>query len=181
MERHKIDLRDIKLAGRVLDIGGGGEGVISRYAGDSTIAIDIRKGELEESPEVGIKIVMDARDMQFLDNTFDNATCFFSLMFMSDETMEKVLREAFRVLKAGACLWIWDAILPPADGEGSFVVQLAVQLDHEEITTGYGIGWKGAYKGCGLHDILELCKKVGFGTVESHENEQTYFIKAVKA
>lgn len=180
MERQQVDLREIMLNGRILDIGGGGEGVIARHAGDSVIAIDRLKGELEESPNVGIKIIMDAANMQFLDNTFDHATCFFSLMYMSDETIEKALHEAYRVLKSDGCLWIWDVTIPPSDGEGSIVVQLAIQTANEEITTGYGTGWKAGYKGQTIDDIVCLCQKAGFDVIKSHTYGQILFLKAVK-
>jgi len=180
MERYKIDLRNAKLDGRVLDIGGGGEGVISRHAGDTVIAIDKLKGELEESPDVGIKIVMDATDMQFLDNAFDNATCFFSLMYMSDETIKKSLTEAHRVLKSGGSLWIWDVIIPPSNAANSFVIQLAIMLANEEIPTGYGVNWNKAYKGQAMQDIAVLCEKIGFNVAESSESEKSFFLKAVK-
>jgi len=180
MERHNIDLKDIRLDGLVLDIGGGGEGVISRHVGGSVVSIDKIKAELEESPNVGIKIVMDATDMQFLDDTFDNANCFFSLMYMSDEDMEKVLQETFRILKRGGCLWIWDAIIPPSSGEDSFVIQLAIQIKNEIITTDYGVGWKNPFKGQSMRNIIDLCEKTGFAIAESSENEQSFFVKAVK-
>jgi len=173
-------MRGITLDGRILDIGGGGEGVISRHAGDAVIVIDKLKGELEESPDVGIKIVMDATDMKFLDDTFDHATCFFSLMYMSDETIEKTLHEAYRVLKIGGCLWIWDVTIPPSDGEGTFVMQLEIQLAGEKITTGYGIGWGNGHKGQTLDDIRGLCQGIGLDVVESAESGQTLFLKAVK-
>jgi 2-polyprenyl-3-methyl-5-hydroxy-6-metoxy-1,4-benzoquinol methylase len=46
-----IDLTELRLEGRVLDIGGGGEGLISRQAGNNVIAIDLRADELAEPPE----------------------------------------------------------------------------------------------------------------------------------
>ncbi len=70
------------IRGNILDIGGGGEGIIGRIYPERTISIDIRKEELEEAPEGPIKIVMDAKNMSFMDNCFDNVAAFYSFMFM---------------------------------------------------------------------------------------------------
>ena len=40
-----------ELTGSVLDIGGGGEGIIGRLYGKNVTAIDIRQEELDEAPE----------------------------------------------------------------------------------------------------------------------------------
>jgi len=91
-EKQHVDITKVEIPGRILDIGGGGEGIIARRYGDKVIAIDNRKDELEESPDAGLKIVMDACELKFLDNSIDNATCFYSLMFIPD--VEKMLAEA---------------------------------------------------------------------------------------
>ncbi len=69
-----VDMRGVYLQGRILDIGGGGEGVISRLCGNGVIAIDKRRDELLKSPDIGLKIVMDACNMGFLDCSFDVVT-----------------------------------------------------------------------------------------------------------
>jgi len=175
MDRQNVDLRDISFNGRVLDIGGGGEGVISRHSGDRVIAIDIRKDELMESPDVGIKIVMDAVDLKFLDNAFDNITCFYSLMFMSEETVEKCLAEAYRVLKPGGCLWIWDTEIPWPAQSDVFIVHLGVKLADMQISTGYGIGWR---RGQSHKSIIDICKKVGFVRTKCESDGTKFLLKA---
>lgn len=58
----KVELiREIK--GNILDIGGGGEGIIGRLYPTQAIVIDNRKDELLEAPRGPIKLVMDARKM----------------------------------------------------------------------------------------------------------------------
>ena len=177
MEKQLIDLRGTQLTGRILDIGGGGEGVISRHAGEGVIAIDRLKEELEESPDIGLKIVMDATDMKFLDNTFDNATCFYSLMFMGKQTAEKCLSEAYRVLKPGGYLWIWDTAMPNKAAKDIFIVQLDVTLEKEEISTGYGIRWN---RGQTANDLYDFCTAVGFTKINCELNGEKIFIKMQK-
>ncbi|MDR1664836.1 MAG: class I SAM-dependent methyltransferase [Clostridiales bacterium] len=137
-----FDLSGLKLSGRVLDIGGGGEGIISRCVGGSVTAIDNRAEELAETADIGIKIIMDACDLKFLDGYFDHVTCFFSLMYMGLPQIEKFLGEAFRVLKKDGELRIWDAVIPPKQDADVFVAQVAVKTPGREmVKTGYGVSF----------------------------------------
>ena len=70
IEQQYVDISDIELAGRILDIGGGGEGIIGQLKGEMVISIDPDKAELEEAPCSSIKIVMSAEDLKFVDETF---------------------------------------------------------------------------------------------------------------
>jgi len=177
MRKHQIDLRGTEIAGRIMDIGGGGEGVIGRYCGDNVVAIDIRKDELEETPDIGLKIVMDAADMSFLDNQFDNITCFYSLMYMGTKSLTKAIGEAYRVLKPGGYLYIWDAEIPFEPMEGVFVVQLDIQMLNERITPGFGISWN---RGQSAESILGVCKEAGFVNSENASNNGAIFLKLQK-
>jgi hypothetical protein len=50
---------DFDAAGYILDIGGGGEGVIGQLKGERVVAIDKQKRELEEAAPGALKIVID--------------------------------------------------------------------------------------------------------------------------
>ena len=78
----EIDIDDFDHEGYILDIGGSGEGVIGQLKGKDVIAVDISKEELEEAPEGPLNIVMDARDLQFLDESFSTVTAFFAMMYL---------------------------------------------------------------------------------------------------
>ncbi|MFC1879420.1 class I SAM-dependent methyltransferase [Chloroflexota bacterium] len=80
-EQQKVKVHDFESSGHILDIGGGGEGIIGILKGEKVIAIDPRKRELEEAADGPLKIVMDARDLFFLDSTFNTVTAFFTLMY----------------------------------------------------------------------------------------------------
>ncbi|MCL2168787.1 MAG: class I SAM-dependent methyltransferase [Defluviitaleaceae bacterium] len=164
MDRHKIDLTNVKISGRILDIGGGGEGVIGRQYGEGVVAIDTRKDELEETAGTELKIVMDAADMQFIDNQFDVVTCFYSLMYMQEAVMEKAVGEAYRVLKPGGRMYIWDAEMPFEPTTEPFVAQLELQMNDEKITPGFGIYWN---RGQSVETMLDVCTKAGFTSVEN--------------
>ena len=79
-----IEIKE-KLTGSILDIGGGGEAVIGQIYKDRVTAIDNCKEELEEAPDCCSKQLMDATELSFPDDSFDNVTFFYTLMYMTAE------------------------------------------------------------------------------------------------
>ena len=141
-KQHSIHLLPEYAGHLILDIGGGGEGIIGKLYGKNVISIDLRKEELIECDNDSVKIVMDAKDLQFLDNTFDIVTSFYSLMFMTKATQEKAISEIYRVLKPGGLFEIWDTQIPKYDGtlKDIFVSNLTINLPgRDPICTGYGV------------------------------------------
>ena len=65
-ELHNIDLTKIQLNGRILDIGGGGEGVIGQFAWAHVIAIDPSERELKGAPGDCLKIIMNAKEISYI-------------------------------------------------------------------------------------------------------------------
>jgi len=113
IELQKIDLTDVELKGRILDIGGGGEAIIGLLKGELVVAIDHHKAELENAPSGDhLNIIMDAKDLQFLDESFDTVTAFFTLMYVPLENRLKIIQEIHRVLKKGGEFVIWDFPIP---------------------------------------------------------------------
>ena len=113
-DRQDFEVADFQAVGYILDIGGGGEGIIGQMKPTQVVAVDLSKRELEEAPAGPLKIVMDATDLKFLDASFDTATAFFSLMYMRPEVQQRVFAEVFRVLTRGGRWIIWDAAIPRA-------------------------------------------------------------------
>ena len=70
------------LTGSILDIGGGGEAVIGQIYKDRVTAIDNCEEELEEAPDCCCKQLMDATELLFSNDSFDNVTFFYTLMFV---------------------------------------------------------------------------------------------------
>ena len=131
------------LVGSILDIGGGGEGIIGRIYGAQVMAIDNRQEELDEAPDGFVKRLMDAADLRFPDGCFDHVTSFFTLMFMDEATQRDAIREAARVLKPGGQLHIWDAAIASAWPE-PFCIDLAIDAAGQSIQTTYGVGKLGS-------------------------------------
>jgi SAM-dependent methyltransferase len=142
-ENQEVQLDDFEAEGAILAIGGGGEGVIGQLKGRQVVAIDINKRELEEASAGPLKIVMDARDLKFLDSSFNTAAAFFTLMYIGTGDHQKVFEEVFRVLAPGGRFLIWDLSFPrrPSPEKKYGAVRLRITLPDKEISTGYAVPW----------------------------------------
>lgn len=161
------------LAGRILDIGGGGEGIIGRLYGEQVTAIDNCQEELEEAPEGFEKVVMDATALRYAKDSFDHVTFFYTLMFMQEDEQRQAMREATRVLKPGGTLHIWDCEIPSAYPD-PFFISLEIQMPAECLRTTYGVVKMGSQnrltirrigEESGLHCLLDDSTEDGFQLV----------------
>ena len=180
-EAHKPILEPIEEKGYILDIGGGGggEGVIGQLMGKQVISIDKNKRELEEAPSDNLKIVMDATDLQFLDETFGTAVSFYTLMYMDSKTKQETINEVYRVLKPGGKFLVWDSEIPsekPNDKVEFYVVPIEVKLSKKEIKSGYGVRFVFQDKKL----ITEMCTKAGFELNIKSEKESMFYFEFIK-
>jgi len=162
-----------RLEGFIVDVGAGGEGVIAKTSGGSTVGLDISKREIDEARSRGSLahwVLCDACSMPFRDGSFDVATFFFSLMYIKTPNRKRaVFVEAKRVLKSDGLLCLWDAII--REKPDLYVVFVEISLpDGEEIFTGYGV--KGKEKEQTLELISNLALQAGFKAtkIESQKN-----------
>lgn len=165
----------------ILDIGGGGEGIIGKVYGRNVIAIDRELEELEETKNKSIKIVMDACEMKFSSRQFEVTTSFFSLMYMNNKEKEKAILEINRVLKPGGIFEIWDTNIPIYKGgdQDIYVLQLQINLETEIINTGYGVIMDD--QGQNVAELKKLLMKSGFEIIEYYEYDtELYRIKCTK-
>ena len=175
-KRLDVIVEDFQAQGLILDIGGGGEGVIGQLKGERVIAIDISKRELEEAPPGPLKLIMDARDLKFLDNSFNTATIFFTLMYIDGQDHQKVFSEVSRVLRPGGRLLIWDVLFPRRpEGEKMGVFPLSITLPQKTIKTGYGVRWP--EEGRELDHFLHLAENNGFKVLKKDSQASWFFLE----
>lgn len=165
--------------GKVIDIGGGGEGVIAQAGGARVVAVDKHESEIDEArskaPEAQW-VVADATALPFEGHSFDNATAFFSCMYMPGDALSEVFRETRRVLKNGGEFWIWDAEM---DLRGKvFALRLQVDLPAKpSVHTAYGVRAKEqSAEGMG-----RLLQEAGFELAEMIHRKHWFFIRARNA
>ena len=177
----ELDVENIDADGFILDIGGGGEGIIGRLMGEKVVAIDINKKELEEAADGPLKIVMDARALHFLDFSFPTVTAFFALMYINNRTdQQRVMNEIWRVLQSGGHFHLWDVDLSkrPDTNKEMYLVQLKCRIGEEVIETGYGQRWPTRARG--QADYITLASSVGFRLVHTKKIENLFYLHFIK-
>jgi ubiquinone/menaquinone biosynthesis C-methylase UbiE len=174
IQRQYVSLEPFETNGLVLDIGGGGEGVIGQLLGERVIAIDPSKSELEEAASGPLKIIMDACDLKFLDNTFGAVTSFFTFMFIPHSDHKKVFEEIFRVMKSAGVFMLWDLTIPYYNnGEKDiYCMPITYNLNGVEHESGYGALWSNRMQDLEYFSCLGI--EVGFEVVSRKINDQTF-------
>ena len=164
------------LNGSILDIGGGGEAVIGQIFKERVTAIDNRQEELEDAPDGCSKQLMDATALSFPDNSFDNVTFFYTLMYMTEEIQRKSICEAARVLRIGGTMNIWDCDIRSAYPD-PFFADLDIKTGDHTIHTTYGIIKMDAQSS---DSIVRLLKQAGISIETLQEKEGHFHIQCKK-
>lgn len=176
-ETRSLGLARIETDGYILDIGGGGEGVIGRLNGKQVIAVDTSEDELLETNNESLKVVMDATDLKFVPRSFNVCTAFFSLMYIPKNDHSRVFNGVHRVLKDGGSFLLWDVSIPEnrKDYRG-FTVRLKIRLPEEQIETAYGV----KYQQQNTEHFRVLAQEAGFKIVGEWREFEVLFLSMVK-
>jgi ubiquinone/menaquinone biosynthesis C-methylase UbiE len=110
-----VRLQEMTDNGLVLDIGGGGEGFISRIAGERVCAVDISISKIIEARIHGSHstwIVNDGKQLCFKSSSFPIASVCFALGFIPEwNTKRVVLMEINRILEETGALILYFMII----------------------------------------------------------------------
>ncbi|MGM0446014.1 MAG: class I SAM-dependent methyltransferase [Bacillota bacterium] len=177
-EKEIINIDKEKDINRVLDIGGGGESVIAHLYGDRVISIDLSKEELLEADDnESLKIIMDAREMDFLDNQFELCTSFFTFMYLEKSDYEKVFKEVKRVLKPEGKFIIWDLSIPEKNREDKdfYAVKLEVRFNNKKVDTAYGTYWKENSQK--IDDFVDLAHKNNLEVIKKEKDNHYFYLE----
>ncbi len=180
IDRIPYEVKPFESAGWILDIGGGGEGIIGLMFGSRVVAIDPIARELAEAPAGPLKIVMDGKELKFLDASFTTATAFFTFMYIPRPERIQVLREIHRVLAPGGRLHLWDVEQCARTDRTKEVIvyRFSFKLPAQVVQTGYGTFWPDAPYG--LKDYLEMAAAVGFEVASRHTHEHVLSLELLK-
>lgn len=181
LEDQSISVNDFCSPGLILDIGGGGEGIIGQLKGTQVISIDLYREELEEAPDGPLKIVMDAEATSFLDHSFEVITSFCTLMYIEPTKQELVLEEIYRVLKPGGRFLVWDVILSkcPDESKEAIAFYLNVNLPGKKIRTGYGT--RCPHKCLDISWYKNIAEQVGFVVSRKEVTQRLFFLELLKS
>jgi len=173
--KHTIEIEPIETEGYILDIGGGGEGIIGKLNGRNAISVDLSFLTRQDSDS--LKILMDASDLKFLSCQFEVAAAFFAFMYIENDNHWKVFKEVHRVLKDGGRFLIWDSRIPKSfEDKRFFVLPLEILLPNEKVQATYGVKLDNQdvpyFKG--------LASRLGFEVAGEWEKEEVFFLELKK-
>lgn len=177
-ETQLIEMRAVATDDFILDIGGGGEGIIGKLNRRQVIAIDTSEEELQETRNDSLKVLMDATDLKFLSESFATCTAFFSMMYVPKEKHFEVFRQVYRVLKTDGRFLLWDVQIPRRQSSFRvFVVRLKIKLPDQEVETGYGTVWD---KTQDVEYFKQLAKDTGFKVVKEWTKDIIFCLEMKK-
>jgi ubiquinone/menaquinone biosynthesis C-methylase UbiE len=167
-------------SGLLLDVGGGGEGIVSRIEGPRVCAIDISLSEIREAQIYGSSpqwLACDGRALCFRSGAFDVVTIWFALDYMADwKTKHEVIREANRVLKPKGLLSVLSSrIVCP---EEEYLLRMRYTLPDGTIyQTGYGVRGN---QGQTMERVNKLIRAAGFALSKTDDKGYWFQIEGSK-
>jgi SAM-dependent methyltransferase len=162
-----VPLASIETEDLILDIGGS-EGVIGHLMGAQVVTIDVDEKGLSKRSTESLKIVMDARELTFVDGSFSTVTSFFSLLRFDASDQVRVVEEVYRVLEPGGRFHVWDAVFGPRpEGKTIAMIPVAIRIKGEDIDAGYSRRWPAEVRD--LDHYRKLAEAAGFVVLDVDE------------
>ncbi len=177
----KIELERLWKKGRIIDIGGGSEGLVSRIEGTRVCAVDIRMDRIREAKihdSSSNWFACDATQLCFQSSTFDVATLWFSLGYMKKWSEKKeVLSETYRVLSQDGTISLKAVNINCKEDQLVFKVDYVLP-DGSLSRTGYRL--KGQQNQT-METVAKLVRDVGFQLVACHDYGHWFSMEGSKS
>lgn len=178
----RIPLPSLRYEGLILDIGGGGEGIVSRVCRERVCAVDIQLDKIREAHIYPVRhtnwFLSDGASLCFESGAFGAVTLWFSLAYMRTwEKKREVIREAYRTLSTDGVLSILAAKI--GGQYEKYILRVRFELPDGTISeTGYGLVGEQTQS---PEEAEEVLRDVGFSVNQSEEDEYWFGIEAVKS
>ncbi|MHA1926931.1 MAG: methyltransferase domain-containing protein [Candidatus Thorarchaeota archaeon] len=176
----KIELKYLPQEGLIIDIGGGGEGLVSRIEASRVCAVDINLDKIREAMihgQVSQWILSDGRMLSAKNERFRVATLWFSLGYVRDWTAKaQVVSEVDRVLMQSGHISILGAKI--ACSEARFVLRAHLHFPDGSISQ-MSYGMSGGQKQ-DIETVAKLLQETGYGDITCEDNEYWFHIEAEK-
>lgn len=175
-----ISLEHIPGRNPILDIGGGGEGLVSRLEGHRVCAVDIRFDKIQEARLYDPHsqwILANACSACFRDASFNIATFWFSLAyFHSFESKLVAVTEAYRCLKEDGLLSVIAAKI--TNKEERYIFNARFTFPNGSVSQiGFAVRGRQSQN---MATVGKLVKNAGFRIISSEEHEYWLRIEALK-
>ena len=176
----KIELTNLPREGVILDIGGGGEGLVSRIETSRVCAVDINLYKIRDARiygQVSQWILSDGRMLSVKDAMFEVATLWFALGYVRGwASKAQVVSEVARVLKKSGYISILGAkIICP---EARYVLRAHLHFPDGTVSQmSYGMG---GGQDQSIETVTKLLRETGYGEITCEDNDHWFSIEATK-
>ncbi|MFO7837448.1 MAG: class I SAM-dependent methyltransferase [Candidatus Thorarchaeota archaeon] len=177
----KITLPSLPDDGLILDIGGGGEGIVSRIWCERVCAVDIHLNKIRQAYIYPVGrtnwFVCDGAKLCFEGGAFGAVSLWFSLAYMQTWNKKKaVIREAYRALSTNGVLSVLGAEI--GNQHEKHILRVRFELPDGTISqTGYGLMGNQTQT---LGETEQALREAGFSITNTEEHAYWFRIDSAK-
>jgi ubiquinone/menaquinone biosynthesis C-methylase UbiE len=177
----EVELKHLPQEGLIIDIGGGGEGLVSRIETSRVCVVDINLNKIREAMiygQVTQWILSDASMLSVKDERFNVATLWFSLGYIQDwDSKKQAIAEVARVLRRSGQISILGARITCSDSR--FVMRAIFHFPDGSISK-MSYGMDGTQRQ-DAEAVVRLLQETGFSNITSEDNGHWFRVDARKS